>query len=191
MVGVGGAHNREIGDRSHDPEIFEAVVTGAVEPHRHSGVVSDHSHRHSCVGAVGADLLATQQRSECGERGRIGDEAAGCHSGRNGHHVLLGDADVEEPLRMAFGEVGDAVGFGEIGGENHDPLVIVGDVRQLLTEHECRRGCGIVPGRRSSVAQQCAAAGGTSEDLALVLRPGRGHASTPSGSAINSAITSS
>ncbi len=136
VVGVGRAHDGELGDRAHDAEVFEGVMAGAVEPHRHPGVMPDDAHRQAGIGAVGADLLAAEQRRERGERRRVGDEARRGHAGRDADHVLLGDAEVEEAVRMPGGEVVGAVGLGEIGGQHGDAVVMVSEIGQFLTQHE-------------------------------------------------------
>src|SRR3546814_8541587 len=54
-------------------------------------------------------------------------------------HVLLGDAQIEEPVGMARPEIVGPVGVGEIGGQHRDARVVVGEVGQLLAQDEGRQ----------------------------------------------------
>ncbi len=106
-------------------------------------MVTNNTHRQVRVGAVGADLLAPEQRSERRERGGERDHAAGGHAGGDGDHVLLGDAHVDESIGMTIGEVGHPVHLGQIGGEHGDARIVIGQVGPATAEDERRDGTGV------------------------------------------------
>ena len=155
------------------------MVAGAVEAHRDAGMVADDADRHARIGAIGADLLGAEQRAEGGEGRGEGDHAAGGHAGGGRDHVLLGDAEVEEALRMARLEFHRAVGGGEVGGQHDDARVAVGEVGELLAEHEGRHRRGGRALDRAAVLELRRLGDGAGENLALVLA--RRPSSSPSG----------
>ena len=70
VVGVGGADDRQLGDRAQHAQILQRVMAGAVETHRHAGMVPDHAHRHARIGAVGPDLLGAEDARRTRRRSR-------------------------------------------------------------------------------------------------------------------------
>jgi hypothetical protein len=136
VIGVGRADHGKVGDGARHGEVFQRVVAGAVEAHRHAGVMADEADWHGRIGAIGLELLGTENGAEGGEGRGKGNVAARRHAGGDRDHVLLGDAEIEEPVGMALFEVVGAVGIGEIGGQHHDARVAVGDIGKLLAENE-------------------------------------------------------
>ena len=103
---------------------------------------ADDAHRQVGIGAVGADLLGAENRAERGEGRGVRHLAAGGHAGGRRDHVLLGDAEVEEAVGMARLELDGPVGAGEIGGQHDDAGIAIGEIGELLAEHEGRQARG-------------------------------------------------
>jgi len=188
LVRVRRADDRQVGDRPRDRDVLERVVAGSVEPEAHARVMGQQPDRHARVGAVRPELLAGEQREIRRERPGERDEAGRRHAGRDRHHVLLGDADVEEPIRMARGEIDGAVGVGEVGGEHDDPRIRVGEVRERLAGDE--RGDAL---RRDPLDGALVLQRPSAEDVADLLDVGHQRPLAASGCRplVISAITSS
>ena len=72
------------------------------------------------IADVGVELIRGAEGRELRERGQERDEARSRHTGGDAEHVLLGYADVEEPVREFLGEIAYLGGLGEVGGKRDD-----------------------------------------------------------------------
>ena len=131
---VGGSDDGQAGQRAHDRDVLGRVMRRAVEAEREPGVVADQAHGQPGKGDVGADLLAAQQRQEGRERRDVGQLAGRGDPGRRRDHVLLGDPELEEPLRVPLLEAEEAVRVLEVGGAGDDRVSLVAEVGQRVGE---------------------------------------------------------
>jgi hypothetical protein len=74
------------------------------------------------------------RKAEHGKGGDHRHQADGRHAARRRHHVLLGDAELDEAVRVAFAEVMHAGAAGNIGVQHHQLGKLVGQCRQRLAE---------------------------------------------------------
>ena len=88
-----------------------------------------------------ADLLGAQQGAERREGCCVDHLAARREASSDRDHVLLRDTEVEEAIGMPCGEVDRSIRLGEVGGDDHDARVVVGEIREFLAEDERRDGC--------------------------------------------------
>jgi len=81
-----------------------------------------------------ANLIEHAGGSEAGERAGHRDETQRGQTGRHTNHVLLRDADLEEPFRHRLPEIIHFRRRSEVGVENDDILVHLTDLRQRFSE---------------------------------------------------------
>ena len=137
----------DAGNDVEDRQIPHAVVAGAVvagDP----GPVEHHGDRQLVQGDVHHDLVerAVEER-RIDRHHRV--QPAHRQPGRRGHRVLLGDPDVEQPIREAFPERRQTGRAGHRRGDRHDVAALGGIRDQRLGEHRRpprRRGLGGQPG---------------------------------------------
>ncbi len=140
LVGVARGGEAQAGDDLQDRHVPHAVVGGAVgaghagpvQHERHTALVQRDVHQHLVEGAV--------------EEGRVdredGVQAAGGQAGRGDRAVLLGDADVEDPLRELLGELVQADRLEHRGGDRDDVLALLAERDHLLAEDGRPVGAG-------------------------------------------------
>ena len=80
------------------------MMRGTIEAERDAGVMTDEPHGLRGIGDIHADLLAAKQAEERGEGGDERRQPAGGHAGRDRHHVLLGDAELDVAVGIGLGE---------------------------------------------------------------------------------------
>ncbi len=99
---VGRSEYGEIGNRPQVREVEDAVMCGTVLAHEASPVETEHDVQ-ALQDGVHDDLIvgALQERRVDGHDRH---HAAMCQPGGKAHRMLLGDADVEEPVGEALGE---------------------------------------------------------------------------------------
>ena len=131
--------DRHVSERAHRCDVLERHLAGPVvtdaDPHMRSHetniclVVSDRKpHRFLTTG------------DERAERACERDLAVQRKAGRDTDHVRLGDADVEEPVRILRREVLDVRRVLEVSGERDDALVAP-DANQGISE--CLARCDV------------------------------------------------
>src|SRR5262245_51240733 len=114
----------------------------------HPGAHAAQCDRKAVIGDVDLDLLecttGQERRGATNER----DEAAIGKAGSNPDHVLLRDADIDEPIRKQFLELDEIARADAVVANRDDPFVIPGErnerLREGLTtiEKGCLRGAG-------------------------------------------------
>ena len=92
--------------------------------------MAQQAHRQVRVGAVGADMFTAEQPQKRGKGGDIGDHAGGGETGGHAHHVLFGNPDIEKTVGVALGKLDGAVAKAQIGSENADARVLIGQFGQ-------------------------------------------------------------
>ena len=116
---------------------------------------ADDPHRQMVQHGAVADELVRPERRERRDRVDEGDEPRLGEAGRDAEHVLLGDADVEEPVREPLRERLDHR-EAEVAGEQDDPLVVLGELDERPDEgrphaatslHRASSNCPSVIGR--------------------------------------------
>ena len=95
-------------------------------------------------------VVAALQEGRIDRRERL--ETFGRKSGRKGHRVLLGDADIEGALRKRLGEQVDAGARRHRRSDHDDLLVLARFLNQAFAKHLCvarrvRFGLGLGAGR--------------------------------------------
>ena len=106
-----------------------ADIAGAVDGEAHRQVLHGDVVDHLVVGALQEGRVDRAERLQ-----PLGGEA-----GREGHGVLLGDADVEDAGREDLGELVEAGARGHRGGHRDDAVVVLGFVDQARGEdRRCR-----------------------------------------------------
>ena len=126
-----------------------------------------------------------ERRVQRHDRAHPADRQTAGHRDR----VLLGDADVVEPVRERRLELGQARAGGHAGGDRHDPLVCPRELDQL--GHEDRRVARVLRGgargrrRREGVAVRAGAVRAAGPDpLRLVGRRSAARAPVPSNASV-------
>ncbi len=103
----------------------EAGHPGPVQHQRHRELVQGHVHQHLVEGPVGEGRVDGDHRVQAGHG----------QARRAGHGVLLGDADVVDPVRVGLREL-DQAGRVEHGRGDRDDVGTAGaDGHHLVTEH--------------------------------------------------------
>ncbi len=140
---VGRRDNREVRDAAHGREVLRRMMRGAVEAERDSRMVPHEPNRQGGVGAVGADLLAAQEREIGGEGRREGHQPGAGDAGGGGDHVLLGDPELQEALGEAAGEADQPVGVLQVRGAGDHGMARLGQLDQRVGQGGEARGAGI------------------------------------------------
>ena len=86
---------------AHERNVLEHLMAAAVGADGDAGVRGGDLHVEVAVAHGVADLVVGATRSEHGERAGVGDMAGGREAGGHIHHVLLGDAAVEQTVGEA------------------------------------------------------------------------------------------
>ncbi len=123
LVARGSQH--EIGQLPQGRQHEDALVAGAVLAHQTGTIDADDD-----GSVVLADVVHDLVEGALQERGVQRHErplAGESHAGRQGHRVLLGDADVVGAMREALAEGGHAGAGGHARRDGHDARVLLGD----------------------------------------------------------------
>ena len=98
---VGRHDHRQVGDRARPGQILDRVMRGPELAVGHAARHAAQLHVVAAVAEVDLDLLerAAGQEARCAARER--DLAGARESGAHAHEVLLGDADVDQPVGKA------------------------------------------------------------------------------------------
>ena len=112
----------EVGQLAQRREREHALVARAVLAHE-AGPVDADDDRHVVLADVVDDLVEGALQEGRVER-HEGPLAGDGQPGGQGHGVLLGDADVEDALRVALAEGGHAGAGGHAGRDGHDAVVL-------------------------------------------------------------------
>ena len=99
-------------------------MAAAILAHGNTGVGTADLHIELGIRNGVADLLVGPAGSEHGERGAVGDQSHGGQSGRNVHHIGLGNAAVIKAVRMGGFEILGHCSAGQIGIQHHDLIVL-------------------------------------------------------------------
>ena len=114
--------------------VARSVGTGDSGPIEHEGdpgLVQGDIHQHLVEGTVYEGRVERDHRMQAPER----------HPGRRRDSVLLGDTDIQHPVRILLRELVQARRAEHGGGDAHDRGVLVGEVHDLIGEHRGPRGC--------------------------------------------------
>ena len=132
-----GEH-RHARDGQGEGHVQDAVVAGPVVT-GDAGPVEHQDHRQPVQADVEIGLV-----EGAAEEGRVDRhhraQAGHGHAGGGGHRVLLGDADVEEPVGEPGLEGEEPGGAGHGGGDGHDPRIGLGMPEQRTGEGVGERG---------------------------------------------------
>ena len=126
-----------VGQDAHERHVLEHLVAAPVGAHRHAGMRGAYLHVQVAVAHRVADLVVGAARAEHGEGTREGDVARERQPGGHIDHVLLGDAAVEQALRVfgrGGGEGGRGGGAGEVGIDGHDGHAGIGQFGERRAE---------------------------------------------------------
>ena len=140
LVGVARGGDPQARDDLEDGHVPHAVVRGAVgagdpgpvQDEGDAATVQGHVHQELVEGAV----------EEGGVDGEDGVDAAAGQARRGDRAVLLGDADVVDPLGEGVGELLEADRLEHGGGDRHDVLALLAEPDHLLTEDRGPVGAG-------------------------------------------------
>ena len=130
---IGRRDHGDAGLHPHHGDVLEAVVADALRAVLEAAADADDAHRQPVPDGSVADELVGTQRREGHDRVDERDEARLGQAGGDSDHVLLGHADVEEPVREALGERLERH-VAEIAGEQQDAIVRRGDLAQRADE---------------------------------------------------------
>ena len=141
LVGAFGGHDDHVGDAAQVGKVEDAVVRPAVVADE-AGAVQEEADGQMLQGDIVDDRVvgALQERRVDGADGL---HALGGQAGGEGDGVLLGDADIEEALRVELLELAQAGAVGHGGGDADDLIVGLRQVVQGLGE-----GLGVGDARR-------------------------------------------
>ena len=175
VVGVGGAHggaglhvvggvdDHHVGDGAHQGDVLAHLMGGAVLPHRQARVAGNDLDVELRVGDGVADLVVG---AAGGEHGKAGGEGGVAHAGQtrsHAHHVLLGNAAVEEPVGVLLPEQGSLGGGGQVRVQHHNVVMaFLGQLHQRAAvavtggdffhlSHCCARPPSLTARRRCAV----------------------------------------
>ena len=130
---VGGRDHGEARQRAQHGDVLERPVRDAVRAVVQPAADADDAHRQVVQhGAVADELVRAQGRER---RDRVDERhVAGLgQARRHAHHVLLGDADVEEAIGVALGERLDGH-EAEVAGQQQDARIGVGELGERRDE---------------------------------------------------------
>ena len=130
---VGRRHDDEAGETAEVGDIVRSGVRRPIRPHQ-PGTIDGEPHRQALDGDVVHHLVVgALQKRRIDRRERLVPLRR--QPGREGHRVLLGDADVEGALGKAFGKLVDAGARRHRGRDADDPVVVLGFLDQRVGEH--------------------------------------------------------
>ena len=141
------ARHAHVRNAAHEGDVVGACVRGAISPHQPGPVEREH-HRQVLQRDV-VDELVVRPLQEGGVNGDDRLDAFAGHAGREGHGMLLCNADVVVPRGKALLELDHARTFAHGGRDAHQAIVLLGHVAQPLAEH-LREG---LLGRRGGLHQ--------------------------------------
>ena len=117
------ADHCHIRDGAHDGKVLGAVVCCPCVPEGDACMGGDDLDRQILISYISPDLLAGTHRREDRHGGNERDQAALGKSRSDAHHVLLGDADIVETVRVLVCEEFDRGSFLEVGRHSDDLVV--------------------------------------------------------------------
>ena len=120
--------------RPHPRQVLDGVVGRAEAAVRHPGALGAEDDVEAAVGDVGLDLLGRAPTDERTGRADEGDEPGIGEPGADADHVLLGDPDVDEPVRKLLGEAAEVARADRVVADGHDPGVLASEGAQLVGE---------------------------------------------------------
>ena len=114
-------------------------MSSAVWPDRDTGMRPGDLHRPVIVRDRRADLLPVSPRAEHGVRGDERNLAHRRHSARDRRHVLLGDAELDEPIRKFLLEGERLRALREVAREHDDERTGFASANEAVTEAATNR----------------------------------------------------
>ena len=130
LVVVGGDDHLHPRHRPHQRDVLDHLVGGAVLAERDAAVRGADPDRQLVVGDAQADLVVGAPGGEDREGGAVGALAGRGQPAGHRHHVRLGGAAVEEPVRELLAELHRLGGDREVGVERDDVLVRLAELDQ-------------------------------------------------------------
>ena len=127
LEGVARADHHHVGERAQERNVLAGMV-GRTEPRiGQAGADRDDGDRHVVIADIGADLFEAARRHERGDR--VGDrpQPRHRHAGRDAHHVLLGDAAIEEAARMLVLELVEQP-VADVARQHDDAFVLIAEL---------------------------------------------------------------
>ena len=134
---LGGAivrrnEHAHVGEHAHHADVLERLVRGTVLAHRDAGVRGAHLDVEVRVADGVPDLVVAPAGPEDGEGAREGDASGERETSGDVHHVLLGDADVDETVRIGLPEHAGLGGTCEVGIDGDDVHALVHKLDERL-----------------------------------------------------------
>ena len=133
---IGRHDHRHVGDRARPREVFDGVMRRPKLAVRHAARNPAELHVVAAVREVGLDLLeraaGQKARGAAGERNLAG---AG-QTRADADHVLLGDADIDQPVRKPFAELLQVGRADRVVADDDDAAVLLGEREQRLGESD-------------------------------------------------------
>jgi hypothetical protein len=130
---IGRRHDRHARLDAHDADVLEPVVRQALCTVLEAAADADDADRQPMPHGAVPDELVRSQRGERDDRVDERDEARLRQPSRDAHHVLLGDADVEEAIGVLLHERLERH-VAEVAGQERDAAVPVGELDQRADE---------------------------------------------------------
>ena len=130
--GIAWTNHDEIGDRTQEGDILAGMMRGPKPRIGQPRSDRDDRHGHVMVAGVGPDLFEAARRDE--GRDRIGEGAKARHGepGGDAHHILLGDAAIEETRSIGGPELVEQA-IADIARQ-HDDTRIGAELGELVGE---------------------------------------------------------
>jgi len=130
---IGWHDHRHSRDGAHEGDVLVALVRGSILAHRETGVRGADLHVEMGVADGVPDLLVRAARGKHREGARKRHMTRRRDAGRYAHEVALGDADIEEALRVGGLELAGLGGRSQIGVENDEVVVLVAELHEDTT----------------------------------------------------------
>ena len=131
-MAITGAQDSHVGDSPHDGQVLNALVGGAVLPHRQAAVGAHHLDIQSRIGHAVAHLLPSPASSKHGKGVHEGFLPAGSQACGHTNHVGLCNAHVKEPVRVGCSKIFGHGGARQVGIQDHQVGFLVGKLYQRL-----------------------------------------------------------
>ncbi len=136
---IGGGNHGRVGQGADDAQVLLPLVGHAVRPRCDPAVAgSDLDVQTRIVNAV-AHLVQGPHAGKNGIGRGKGNQAGRCHAGGGGHHVLLGNAEIERPFREFDPELPGLDRLGNIGVEDDHVRILFADLENGLGVGVARR----------------------------------------------------
>ena len=142
LHGVSDVEDAGVRNRAHDGDVLEGGVGATVGSDGETGVGAVHVDGVVSIGAREENLVERTTRDERREGVDERDVALGGHAGGNAHHVGLGDAALDEVVRVGGLDLQGVGGAAKVGLE-HDDLVVLGnEALEGLHDHVAQVSAG-------------------------------------------------